>query len=294
MKSSVSPRQVARAIGVSESTMKRWCDHGLIPVRKTRGGHRRMAVSDVIAFLRQSGHEVAQPELLGLPATVGRSQWTLDRARDQFFDSLVSGREDVAGEVVSGLLVGGHPIAAIFESVIGAALHQLGEKWSCGNLAIYQERRACEICLSVLHELRQRIPTHSSKMRPLAIGATLEHDHYSIPVAMVELILLEAGWNASSLGTNLPVETLVEAIGSMKPELFWISVSHVEDKDSLTSQLAELDDATASTGCRFVAGGQAIRAADVSTFPRIVHGLSLTQLAEMPGPLQAAGRDLEN
>ena len=47
MKTTISPRQVARAIGVGESTLKRWCDRGLIPMLKTAGGHRRLAVSDV-------------------------------------------------------------------------------------------------------------------------------------------------------------------------------------------------------------------------------------------------------
>ena len=34
----VSPKQVAHAMGVSESSLKRWCDQGLIPTVRTAAG----------------------------------------------------------------------------------------------------------------------------------------------------------------------------------------------------------------------------------------------------------------
>lgn len=269
MKTSVSPRQVARASGVSESTLKRWCDGGLIPMRKTAGGHRRMAVSDVITFLRDSGHEVAQPELLGLPAAVGRTRWTLDRACDQFVQALINGHREVASEVVTDLLIAGHTIPAIFDAVIAGALHELGERWSCGDVAIYEERRACEVCISVLRELRVQLQNSRTTEQRRAIGATLEHDAYTIPVTMAELVLLDAGWQATSLGSNLPVDTLHQAMDSIRPDLFWLSVSYILDASTFQTQLGALSDAAMTTGARIIVGGQAVRTLDVSGVPDI-------------------------
>src|SRR5689334_6323492 len=62
----ISPQQLARAAGVSESSIKRWCDQGEIPSIKTAGGHRRFALADAADFLRKT-NRLAFPELLGLP-----------------------------------------------------------------------------------------------------------------------------------------------------------------------------------------------------------------------------------
>ncbi|OYW17913.1 MAG: hypothetical protein B7Z55_11620, partial [Planctomycetales bacterium 12-60-4] len=63
----LTPKQVAVAIGVSESSLKRWCDRGILPTVRTAGGHRRIPTSGVLKFLQQSGHPLVQPEVLGLP-----------------------------------------------------------------------------------------------------------------------------------------------------------------------------------------------------------------------------------
>ena len=65
----ISPRQAARALGVSESSFKRWCDRGLIATVRTAGGHRKLAMSDVVRFVRERQGRVVAPELLGLPPT---------------------------------------------------------------------------------------------------------------------------------------------------------------------------------------------------------------------------------
>jgi DNA-binding transcriptional MerR regulator len=74
-----SPRQVARALGVSESSLKRWCDRGLIQTTRTAGGHRKVLTADAIRFARQRGMMLANPELLGLPAPGSEKDTSLEQ-----------------------------------------------------------------------------------------------------------------------------------------------------------------------------------------------------------------------
>jgi excisionase family DNA binding protein len=47
--------QAARFLGVAQSTIRKWSDHGRVPAFYTPGGHRRYRRRDLEAFLARSG-----------------------------------------------------------------------------------------------------------------------------------------------------------------------------------------------------------------------------------------------
>jgi MerR family transcriptional regulator, light-induced transcriptional regulator len=252
-----SPKQVARAIGVSESSLKRWCDRGLIPMAKTVGGHRRLPLDGVMEFLRSQGHALQHPELLGLPATVGQTDWTLDRAQERLRAALVEGDEEVCLQIVVDIYLAGHPVCVICDRLITAAFHEIGEMWECGNVEVYEERRACELCLRIVHELRRMVNGHSGA-GPLALGGTLDGDPYTLAVSMAELVLRDTGWNAHSLGHLLPFETVKAAIERDQPRLLWLSVSAIRDQTSFAEHMLSLFEVAHLHRTAVVLGGKAL------------------------------------
>ena len=77
----LTPSQVAQAIGVSEASVKRWCNKGLLASFRTIGLHRRLPIDVVIQFIRSSGRPLLRPELIGLPPATGQGQTVLPRAQ---------------------------------------------------------------------------------------------------------------------------------------------------------------------------------------------------------------------
>lgn len=252
----LTPKQVARAIQASESSVKRWCDKGIIPTIYTAGGHRRIALSDLIEFLRSSKHEIVRPEVLGLPATTGQTIRVIDRAATQLTEALLQGDEEQCRQIVLDLYLAEHSISSICDLVLGKAFATIGDRWQCGDAEIYQERRGCELALRVLHELRTLIPA-SPADAPLAIGGAAEGDQYTMATTMVELVLRDIKWNAVSLGANLPFETLAAAIKENRPKLFWLSVSYVPDETEFIRAYSELYDEF-GLDVAFVVGGRAL------------------------------------
>ena len=257
MRNFISPRQAARAIGVSESTLKRWCDQGRIETTKTAGGHRRMEVGAVLRFLRETGQPVVEPELLGLPAGTSTSPESIRSIRDRLFGSMAAGQDAVSRRLVFELLLSGLPITAICDDVLTPVFHRIGDSWGCGDLAVYQERRACGICLRILHELRRSMPRAAAEA-PLAIGGTPEGDVYSLPVTMAEQVLRSAGWNASLLGSGLPADTLERAVEETQPRLVWISVSHIAEEERLVGEINRVFAAADQRGASLALGGRAL------------------------------------
>lgn len=257
MKELVSPKQVARAIGVSESSLKRWCDRGLIPAVRTAGGHRKLPISGVISFLKSSGHPLVEPEVIGLPPASGRGERTLGRSMGRLRDALIAGDEAVCRQVLMDLYLADNRISAICDEVISPAFEAIGELWDCGDVEVYQERRSCEICLRILHELRTALPPVPGDA-PIAIGGTLEGDFYVLSTTVAEMVLRESGWQAASLGSSLPVKTLQAAMADNRPRLFYLSVSYIADPEIFVDAADALYETAGDNNSAFVVGGRAL------------------------------------
>jgi MerR family transcriptional regulator, light-induced transcriptional regulator len=228
MRELLTPKQVARAINVSESSIKRWCDKGEIPTQYTAGGHRRITLPGLMQFLRQRKFPLIHPNALGLPPTSGQTVRVVERAREQLIGALVNGEEMRCRQIAVDLYLAEHRLSVICDDVLAAAFREIGNRWECGAAEVYQERRGCEIALRVLHELRSFLPPPPAQA-PLAIGGAASGDQYNLGTTMAELVLRDVQWNAVSLGDNLPLATLAAAIKNLQPQLFWLSCSHIAD-----------------------------------------------------------------
>lgn len=257
MRAHVTPKQVAQAIGVSESSVKRWSDQGLIPTERTAGGHRRLPVRGVLQFLRSSGHSLVRPEILSLPPTALGREATLEQTQDELMAALDEGDEERFRAAGFNLFLAGYPAVEICDQVVAPAFHRLGDRWQHGEIEIYQERRGSEICLKLLHELRMSLPSPSPDA-PLAIGGTLAGDWYALPTTMAELVLREAGWCAQSYGVGHPVETLCIALRDRKPRLFWLSVSWFASENDFVARFQKIYDTAAECGTAVAVGGRAL------------------------------------
>lgn len=253
----LTPKQVALAIGVSESSLKRWCDRGALQTVRTVGGHRRLPLNGVLRFLQQSGQPLVRPELLGLPARCGQTPRSLTRASEDLLAALLEPNDELTRRIVFDLYLAGHRLATIFDQVIQPAFQQIGACWERGAAEVFEERTACEMTQRVLHELRLAWNI-TDPIRPLALGGTLSGDEYRIPTSMVELVLLECQWRALSLGTNLPAEAFCAALERHRPALVWLSVSAISDSGRFLQDFRLVSEFAQAAGIPLVVGGQAL------------------------------------
>ncbi|QDU88656.1 hypothetical protein Pla175_20360 [Pirellulimonas nuda] len=226
MQQLLSPKLVALAIGVSESSLKRWCDRGAIGVEKTPGGHRKIRISEVARFLRDQKRTAVRPELIGLPAALGR-RMECEEAREALGAALESGDQELCLGIVVGGYLAGAKLVDICCHLLAPTLCGIGSRWECGELEVFQEHRACEILNRVIYNLRTLAPGHDSDA-PVAIGGAPGKDTSRLPSLMVELTLVESGWHAVTLGSELPYASLRAAVERYRPALVWLSLTHLE------------------------------------------------------------------
>jgi hypothetical protein len=276
-KKTFSPKQVARSIGVSEASIKRWCDKGILAFTKTAGGHRRLALPVVLDFVRDNEFELAEPGVLGLPASVGSGLRTLDQACQLYGKALQEGDTARCLQLMLDLRLAGHNMAVIGDEVIAPAFYALGDRWGHGEAAIYQERRGVEMTRHVLSRLKDTL-ARPDRVAPTAIGATLPGDPYSLPGHLGELVLLELRWQAHFLGSELPTETLAEAVDDLRPRVLWLSLSNLEEPEGFVADYAGLYETCLQRGCAIVVGGRALTGSVRRTLRYASYGDNLQHL----------------
>lgn len=171
-------------------------------------------------------------------------------------EGLIHGDDGVCRQIAIDLYLAEHSLSVICDDVFAAAFKEIGERWSCGDAEVYQERRGCEITFRVLHELRAFLP-QVGESAPLAIGGAASGDQYRLGTTMAELVMRDAQWNAVSLGENLPLKTMSAAIREHHPKLFWLSCSHIGDEAKFIADYGQLYQ-ECGTDVAFVVGGYAL------------------------------------
>lgn len=283
-----SPKQVGEALQVSESSIKRWCDAGKIGTVRTLGGHRRITLDALQAFLQENGRSLSDPAALGLPSMWPGASPAIpgDAAPEleKFREALASGDESTCSEILRHRIGRGDSPAEAITALLCDAMTGIGEAWQCDSLDVYQERRGCEIALRLIRKLRSELPPPKSNA-PVAIGGAPEGDNYQIPTALVELTLRQIGWNAINLGHNLPIDSFLTAAVEYNPNLVWMSVSVVTDKAMFVAAQTKL---ATSLGDHvpFLVGGQALTDQLRPRLRYTAHCDNLGQLAEFASMLR--------
>ncbi|MEM9417557.1 MAG: hypothetical protein AAGA25_00700 [Planctomycetota bacterium] len=268
MKQSLSPKELAQVIGVSESSLKRWADDGRVRVTRTAGGHRRITLQEAVRFARESHMPIVRPELLGIHQ-VGKLSTqarpvTADKAAAMLEKMLVNGQTDEARGLLLDLFLKGKSLAWLCDGPITQAMSRIGEIWAHNSKGIFIEHSAIDVCIHALTQIRLLITPPAlnetapgdQPARPYALGGGPPNDPYLLGSLMASCICAEAGYNDINLGANLPLDSLTEATEEYQPKLVWLSCSYIEAVPS-PQAIDELADRVALLGAKLVVGGQA-------------------------------------
>ncbi len=255
-----SPAQLAPIIGVSESTIKRWIDAGHLKAEKTVGGHRKIALPNLLAFLRSRGRTVPSLEALGLLAERHADPEGAPGTPEALAGLLLHDGTDVARTLILEQFRGGRALDDLLDRLVAPAMARVGTEWAEGKIEVYQEHLATLRLWRILVELRGLLPTPSDRA-PLALGGAPEGDPYLLPTLMAELTLADMGWRTVNIGPNTPVASLFEAVMRHRPRLVWLSVTSMKPHASFFEGYPRLFESAQAKGASVVIGGQGLTAA---------------------------------
>ncbi len=285
----VSTAQVAAALGVSVTTVKRWVDEGILPAQKTPGGHRKLLLADVLRTVREGNFPHLDLTRLNL-ARLDRGTPDPETVSGQLLSALRAADAAAARALVRDSHAGGLAVETLADAVVAPAMAQLGHEWEKGRIDVLHEHRGTLTCAAALYALKAELEANAGPDRPVAVGGGPERDPYLLANLLAEMTLLEAGWQAVNLGPNTPLASFRKALAEFSPRLLWLSVSYLEDPAAFVDGYQGLYREAVRAGVAVAVGGRALTESLRTGLPYTTYGDGMTHLAAFARSLHPAPR----
>lgn len=292
----LSPKQLAQAIGVSESSLKRWADDGLIRVTRTAGGHRRIPLAEAIRFVRESSVTVVDPDVLGLGELRSiEDEDALDPRSsrhevDRLTHYLEQGNAPAARGLIVKLFLDGRPVHDLCDDVVKVAMTRVDDEAHEGDEAIFVEHRATEIVAQALHHLQGVIDVREEAQA--AVGAAPSGDPYQLPTLAAAVSLRGAGLRTVNLGADTPLEAVRHACGRTHAKLAWLAVTAPPaDRARFVDDVLGLAEGLANRSASLVVGGRAAAALSLPDRRNLHVGSSMAELVAFARGLGFGSQD---
>lgn len=256
----LSTREVADLINVTETTVKRWADEGMIDCHRTLGGHRKFLMRDVARFAEQHAYPLTGRVAPPLPPRRARALEFAVQTQDfgrmtgLFHAEVLRANSQGIYELLSYLCKHRIPIATLADEVIGPAMARIGDEWQQGKLEVNREHLASNALLESLVQLHpelHRKPAHALS----AVCACAEGDYHELGIRLVSYALETEGWAVHYLGANTPTGTLRAFVKVLSPELICLSARDAGTDDQGMSRIRSVGKSARAVNATFLVGG---------------------------------------
>jgi excisionase family DNA binding protein len=253
----LTTKEVARLCRVSDATVKRWQDAGLLRSERTNGGHRRFRPEEVARFQREQGLglKVCNGDESAISAAT-RRRINTDQTECSLFPSLVAGCEEEAATVLVGAHLRGAALTEIFDNLVCPAMRRIGELWYKGELTITQEHIATRVACNAVFKLRNVLPV-AEMNGALAMCCAIEGDFHELPTHLAQTVFENEGWEVLNFGASTPLYSLAEEVTQRSPEVICISATMISDVERLSRDYTILTEQIGKLKIPIILGGRA-------------------------------------
>ncbi|HXH70657.1 MAG TPA: MerR family DNA-binding transcriptional regulator, partial [Pyrinomonadaceae bacterium] len=213
----LTTKEVARLCRVSDATVKRWEDAGLLQSERTGGGHRRFRAEEVVRFQREQ--KLGLKKFHGdesVVSAVARRRKNKYLPGSPLLKSLVAGCEEAAANLLIGEYLQGKSLTEIFDYSICPAMRLIGELWLEGELTVSQEHLATRTAHNSIYKLRNTLPV-PEMTGELAVCCAVEGDFHELPTHLAQMTIENEGWEVLNFGANTPLKCLAKEISRHSP-----------------------------------------------------------------------------
>jgi DNA-binding transcriptional MerR regulator len=216
--------ELSRRTGVGVDTLRAWeRRYGLLRPRRSPGGFRLYGTGEVervrtMKALIDSG--VSAAEAARLAAADARPLATAREAGEETDDH--AGRlgaalerfDEVDANAILDDALARFTIDAVISRIVLPLLEAIGERWEDGRISVAQEHFAAGVLRGRMLAVGRNWGAGQGPHALLACPPAEQHD---LGLIAFGLVLRERGWRITFLGSDTPIETIVDAAAALRP-----------------------------------------------------------------------------
>jgi MerR family transcriptional regulator, light-induced transcriptional regulator len=236
--------ELSRRVGVAPETLRAWEQrYGVLRPERTPSGYRVYGRDDQRRAQRMrelidsgwAAGEAAQA-VLTAPTAAALAPAGVDGIAEQLIGTLLD-FDAATGHEAFDRLFGSRSLDAALRDVVLPVLHELGERWSHGEITIAQEHFATELIAGRLRGLAREWDRGLGPRAVLACPAGERHD---IGLFCCGLALDRRGWRVTYLGSDTPGDALASTVAALDPAIVVIGAVQASPLRAATTALAGL------------------------------------------------------
>ena len=274
----LSTVEVAAAVGVGESSVKRWIDSGSLSAEKTPGGHRRVGLPELYRFLRAQGRKLVDPSAIGLsPESGGDAAKT---PLEVCQESLRTGNSRTLESIMQVLRFSESNSAAILDRTIYPAFQALRATCNHPSEECLVLHRAISMLKTALTATMSPTEANLGSKSPRVVLADIGYEVDGVPTLFAEASVWDQA-RCLQLGTNVPSTVIEGALESFSADVLWLSASGPAKKRQIQADWQSIVERAARLKVKVVTFGDAL--------PRLLgnDGIRVGSFSEFRGFLSA-------
>jgi MerR family transcriptional regulator, light-induced transcriptional regulator len=261
-KTILSTADVARLFKVTETTVKRWADDGMLRCQKTPGGHRRFPIRSIVEFAEKNNLEpVGALDLSDHDGLAFRIQAAvLERDFSEltrvFVEKALSPDRCDLFQYLSYLYEHRFQVWEIYDEIIRPGMSEIGMRWARGEIGINHEHRASYETLDAMAKLQAQIMVKPPNGKSAMLACVGDEPH-EIGLRCISYLLESEGWVTHYLGARMPVSAIASAVHDLKPSLICLSLTQLPKQWDWVDELRQLSRTLCGRECNIILGGRA-------------------------------------
>jgi len=162
-------------------------------------------------------------------------------------------RKQVLAEIAAGT-----PVDDILNNGLIAAMDEVGEKFSCGDLFVPEMLMAAQAMQAGLKDLKPHLSAESASSKGTVVIGTVKGDLHDIGKNLVAMMMEGAGFTVVDLGVDVAPEGFLEAARTNNAKVVALSALLTTTMPSMEETVKTL--AEAGIGVKTIIGGAPVTA----------------------------------